>query len=380
MISTRLNYDGSFGIMNISFVLPSLSGGGAERALISIANHIARQEKVSLVVGRCKGPYLEDVSKGVHIHDLKTARNREMIFALRKYARTTPTDVFVSALVPADVALLTGKALGLWNTKIVLSVQNNPDEVGRNAPRLGDRAWPTFIKLLYGRADAIVGISEGVAASVERLLGRAPGSIPVINNPVVSKRFFSLYEESCDHPWFRDGAGPVLVAAGRLTAQKDYPTLLKAVALAAQKSNVRLIVLGEGELREELATLASTLGISDRVDFVGFQRNPYAFMRSADLFVLSSRWEGFANVVAEALACGTRVVSTDCPSGPAEILAGGTYGRLAPVGDAEALAAGILAELAADRSQEELARRGQSYTVEALAPKYLEIIRGIYTK
>lgn len=144
------------------------------------------------------------------------------------------------------------------------------------------------------------------------------------------------------HPWLTDDRDtPVVLAAGRLAEQKGFDTLLKAFAQAKQNLALRLIILGEGKLREELEALARQLGVSDDVSLPGFVDNPYAFMSRADLFVLSSRFEGSPNVMLEALACDCQVVSTDCPSGPREILAGVDWGRLVPVDDVSALSASI---------------------------------------
>jgi glycosyltransferase involved in cell wall biosynthesis len=165
-----------------------------------------------------------------------------------------------------------------------------------------------------------------------------------------------------------------VLGAGRLTAQKDFATLLSAFALAKERQPLRLIILGEGELRDPLQALASELGVAPEVRFPGFVENPYAFMSRSRVFVLSSAWEGFGLVLVEAMACGTPVVSTDCPAGPAEILEGGKYGRLVPVGDAIALAEAILATLAGPIPADVLRRRADDFSLEKIGAEYLRVL------
>jgi glycosyltransferase involved in cell wall biosynthesis len=166
----------------------------------------------------------------------------------------------------------------------------------------------------------------------------------------------------------------VILGAGRLTAQKDFPTLIRAFALARAAQPMRLILLGEGELREPLRALAADLGIAAQVDLPGFVENPYAFMSRAHVFVLSSAWEGFGLVLVEAMACGTPVVSTDCPAGPAEILMGGRFGRLVPVGDAGAMAEAIRATLADPLPADRLRSRAGDFSLEKIGDEYFELL------
>jgi glycosyltransferase involved in cell wall biosynthesis len=360
--------------MKLAFVLPSASGGGAERAMISVANHLAANgHSVEVVLGRAAGPYLSEISGAARIVDLGVRRYRELLGPLNRYVKAAKPDILLSCLVPCDIALLAGRIIFGWRSRILISLQNHPVEVGRHGQYLTDRFWPLFIRLLYGRADHLVAISHGVGSATENILQRKPGSIPVIHNPVITPDFARKLAEPPVHRWF-DGSGiPVLLAAGRLTRQKDYPMMLRAFAAVLKRRSARLIILGDGEDREDLIRLSSELAITEHVDFAGFNSNPYAVMRAADLFLLSSRWEGFANVVAEALACGTPIVSTDCPSGPSEIMAAGAYGELVPVGNADAFADAILRTLDQPRDRARLSARGLEFSVERLAPKYAQI-------
>lgn len=362
----------------IAFFLPAASGGGAERAMIAVANQLAHSgEQVDLVLGRSKGPYIDTVSPAVRIVDLNAGRIRTMLRPLSAYIREERPRAVVSGLAGTSVVLMLGKLVLRWPVKVLLSVQNHPlGGADPSAPWL-QRNLPLVVRTVYRHADQLVGISSGVAECVAELTGRPITQVPVIYNPVIGPDFLERLAGHAEHPWLSRRDAPVLLSAGRLTAQKDYPTLLRAFARVRAARPARLIVLGEGEQKSMLLALAKSLGVSKDIDFVGFVPNPYAWMKVADVFVLSSRWEGFANVVAEALACGAPVVSTDCPSGPAEILGDGVFGRLAPVGDDEALASAILATLQHPPERDALIRRGRSFNVESLAPKYAELVSAL---
>ena len=179
-----------------------------------------------------------------------------------------------------------------------------------------------------------------------------------------------------EHPWFGDGGAPVVLAAGRLAPQKDYPALLRAFAEVVRSRPARLVILGQGVERESLLELAERLGVSDSFDLPGFDVNPFRYMSRASVFVLSSRYEGFPNVLAQAMACGAPVVSTDCRSGPSEMLEGGRWGRLVPVGDWRAMARAIEATLDDPMPAKALKARASVYSVEASVDKYLELLIG----
>jgi glycosyltransferase involved in cell wall biosynthesis len=203
--------------------------------------------------------------------------------------------------------------------------------------------------------------------------------VKVIYNPTVTPEIFRKATEPVQHPWFVDNRVPIILAAGRLHRQKDFPTLLRAFSLLRQNRPCRLVILGDGKKRRRkaLRQLAKQLGIEKDVSLPGFVENPFAYMARANLFVLSSAWEGFGNVIVEALACGCPVVSTDCRSGPREILDNGRYGRLVPVGDPEALARAMLEALddpdnPCDR--ETRIQRAMEFSVDKIVDEYLKVL------
>jgi glycosyltransferase involved in cell wall biosynthesis len=195
-----------------------------------------------------------------------------------------------------------------------------------------------------------------------------------VYNPVVTPELLAQAEAIAPHPWLQDGGPPVVLGVGRLVDQKGFATLLEAVARLRRERPLRLLVLGEGRRRGALERQARRLGLGADFALPGFAPNPFAYMARAGVFVLSSVYEGLPGVLIQALACGCPVVSTDCPDGPREILAGGEYGPLVPVGDAAALAAAIGRVLDAPPDRERLRRRGQAFGVEPAVLAYLEVV------
>jgi glycosyltransferase involved in cell wall biosynthesis len=245
------------------------------------------------------------------------------------------------------------------------------------------RALPRLMRRTYAMADAIVAVSKTVADDLGSVAGIPRHSITTIYNPVVTPNLPSRASESMDHPWFAPGAPPVVLSVGRLAPVKDFPVLLRAFARVRAVRDAKLIILGEGKdapetsrRRAELMALATELGVAADVQLPGFAQNPLAYMARAAVFVLSSTWEGFGNVLVEALACGCPVVSTDCPSGPAEILDRGRYGRLVPVCDDVAMAEAILATLDAPPDPEVLRARGALFSADRAVESYLAALFG----
>jgi len=232
------------------------------------------------------------------------------------------------------------------------------------------RTWRSIIR----RAKGVITVSQGLADDLVQVSGCPVDKVRVIHNPIIHSGLGPRSQEPADHPWLADGGPPVILGVGRLTAQKDFATLIGAFALVHTGRPSRLLIIGEGEERDRLASLAALLGVSDAVDLPGFKPNPLPFMRGARLVAMSSRWEGFGNVLVEALYCGTPVVSTDCPHGPREVLADGRYGRLVPVGDHEALAAAMLDTLEQEPDRERLRLRAADFSVERSGDRYLEVM------
>ncbi len=365
---------------SISIFLPALAGGGAERAMLHLAQGFAeRGHKTDLVLAQAEGDYLSVVPAGVRIVDLQ-ARSPVIVsktLALRRYLQQEQPAVLLSALDILSSAIWAQRLAGV-STRIIFCVQTHLSRQFRNhQPYTGGQVRPRLVRWFYPQADAIVAASHGVAVDLNRLTGIPIDRIQMIHNPVVTPQVLQKMQEPVDHPWFAASEPPVILGVGRLVSQKDFPTLIQAFARVRQHCPARLMILGEGEDRSKLEAQIRQLDLEQEVALPGFVDNPYAYMAQANLFALSSIFEGFGNVVAEAMAAGTPIVSTDCESGPAEILENGKYGRLVPVEDANALATGILESLCQPIDSERLKQRAQAFSVEQVTDQYIQVIQNV---
>lgn len=360
----------------ISIFLPSLRGGGVERMRLNLAQRfVARGYRVDLVLVKREGPYLSEVPENINIVDLKAGRVITSLPALVCYLRRAQPVALLSAMDHSNIIAILAQKLARVRARVVVSVHNTLSKSVKYSNARG-KLLPHIARWCYGWVDGVVAVSRGVADDLSSTIGLPREKIRVIYNPVLTPELFERSKELVDHPWFGVGELPVVISVGRLTAQKDYPTLLRAFSIAVQKYPMRLVILGEGEERAKLETMVLELGMKDVVSLPGFAKNPYAYMSKATVFALSSAWEGFGNVLVEALAVGTPVVSTDCLSGPAEILENGKYGRLVPVGNAEALAGGIIDTLDGTTNSEVLRHRAKDFSYDDIADQYLEILHG----
>lgn len=353
----------------LSIFTTSFAGGGAERALVNLANKFAEDGiAVDLVVTHAKGPYQEQVSSKVRIVDLAAPRIIAALPALIRYFHQEQPTTMLSALNSTNCLAIWAKSISQCKTRLVISEQNTPSISIRNASQKRVRILPYLMKLSYPLADCVVATSAGVADDLASLVQMPRQHIQIIHNPLALADIKHKSQEPLLHRWFTAGSPPVLLAVGRLTEQKDFPTLIKAFNQVRNQRHVRLIILGEGEKRNELEALIDNLGLAEDIDLPGFQRNPFTYMAQASVFVMSSRWEGFGNVLVEAMACGTPVIATNCPHGPSEILEEGKWGRLVPVGDVLQFAKAI--EDTLDGAQIDPRQRSKEFTIERIARKY----------
>lgn len=322
----------------VGLFLPTLGGGGAERVTLNLARGLlAAGVDVDLVAASAKGAYKDTVPEGARLVDLGAGRVLSSFPSLRRYLRSERPTAFLSALNHANVmALWAARAAG-YPGRVVVVEHNDVLEAGRGSVVEG-RVLPWLMRRTYPRAGAVVAVSEGVKRSLVVGVGLPAAKVEVIYNPVLTEATARAAKEPAEHEFFERRGVPVVVGVGRLTRQKNFANLLRAFAELRATTEASLIVLGEGEERPALERLAAELGVASDVSMPGFVANPHAFLARADLFVLSSDFEGLPTVLIEALAAGGKVVSTDCPSGPSEILDGGRYGALVPVGDSSALA------------------------------------------
>jgi len=318
----------------------------------------------------CLSP--QDFSRGLQFRHLGTARRWSTLIRLWWYLWRTQPSVVLARNHLDNMLVVQATRLPGVRTRAVVEARNNY-VAARHRKESKRLAKLHQVERWYPHAAALITASEGVATDLHgalKLSGLATYAVP---NTILTPDVFRLAQQPLDHPWLSYGGGPVVVTVARLALQKDLPTLLRALARLREWRPVRWMLLGEGPQRAAIEREAARLGIRDCVEMPGHTRNPYQWMRAADAVALSSAWEGSPNVLIEALALGASVVSTDCPSGPREILDGGRYGRLVPVGDDARLADGIrdaITEPLAYDPAEATAR----YTARDAAQRYLDIL------
>ncbi|TFG53002.1 MAG: glycosyltransferase [Gemmatimonadales bacterium] len=362
----------------IALFLPSLHGGGAERVLLNLARGlVAEGIAVDLVLGSSEGRLRTCVPAVRRVVELGGGRMRQTLPGLVRYLRTDQPKILLSAMDHTNLVALFARELARRDVPIVVTVHVDLLAAWSEEPLRGTaRLMPWAMKRLYPRADAIVAVSHGAASSLCRILGVAPSRVQVIHNPIELPAPLQA-EPAPAHKWFTDPGVPLFLGVGRLVPQKDFTNLIRAFALLHRDRPARLLILGEGPQREPLDALIHSLGLESHAALAGFAADPGPYMRQAACVVLSSRFEGFGNVLVEAMACGTPVISTDCPSGPSEILEGGRFGPLVPPGDPAALAGAMGAILERRLEPGQLIAAAQAYSVERVTGKYLRLFAGI---
>ncbi|MBW2174070.1 MAG: glycosyltransferase, partial [Deltaproteobacteria bacterium] len=279
--------------------------------------------QVDLVVVKAESVHLDSLPSTVNLVKLSTSHTISSLPSLVSYLRREQPVALLAAKDRANQVAILARHLPGVSTRVVVRMGTTVSAALAGKSQMQKWLWYLPMRLIYPLADAIVAVSHGVAEDLSKITGLPIDRIQVIPNPVIVPRLATLAGHSVAHPWFNENQVPVILGVGRLTRQKDFPTLIKAFATVRAERPCHLVIIGEGRDRPALERLAAGLGIEDDVDLPGFAENPYAYMSRAALFVLSSLWEGSPNVLTEALSLGVPVVSTDCPSGPSEILAGG---------------------------------------------------------
>jgi glycosyltransferase involved in cell wall biosynthesis len=381
--------------IRLMIVIHSLQGGGAERVLVNLLKGLNRAEfSITLVLyeGICSYPLPEDV----HLRVLGIPAGRNLIslgagflrkiLALAGLIRRQRPDIVFSLLSSTNAAAILAAMISGTRTRVLVSEHTCPS-VNLANERFGS-ITARVIAFLYPRADGIIAVSRGIRDDLIQNFGVRGDLISVIYNPFDLDEIRRLGSEGVDHPWFSPTGRqpgrqdvPLIVSAGRLTKQKGYPFLLEAFAIARRSVPCRLVILGEGGDRASLEKLAIDLGIASDVSFAGFLKNPFPYMAGATVFTLSSLYEGFGNVLVEAMALGVPVISTSCPSGPDEIILEGSSGMLVPPGDTGALAAAILKVLSDSRLRAVLSAGGRerawSFAVSRISEEYSRLFREV---
>ncbi|MCP5419854.1 MAG: glycosyltransferase [Gammaproteobacteria bacterium] len=358
----------------IAIFIPTFGDGGVEHMLVNLARGFADFGlTVDFLVKDRHLPYLPTLGEHVNLVELRTAKPRELLERLLTYLRQAHPAILMSAKGRDDRLTVQTKRHLSHPPRIFLRAGTNITGRLSGRQRNPFKRWLEHraLRRLYAQADGVICVSHGVADDLARITGLSRDFMQVLRNPVVLPEMVAKAQAPVDHPWLAPDQPPVILGAGGLRRQKNFPLLIRAFARVRAQRPCRLLILGEGRQRERLLELAGELGVGDAVQLPGFIDNPYAYMARAALFVLSSHWEGSPNVLAEALAVGTPVVSTDCPSGPREILQGGRYGRLVPVDDEAALSHAIAAALDVRSDPAQLRMAVHEYTLANSSAAYL---------
>lgn len=356
-------------------LLPDLRGGGAERVCLNLANEFAsRGLQVRLVLLRAEGELLPLLDPRVAVVDLGAARVRDALWPLVRYLRKDRPAALLANMWPLTFLVVIARKLARVDCRVV-AVEHTTWSAAWTASRLATLGFKASMKWMQPRVDALLSVSKGAANDLERFAGLPSGSVQVQYNPIVLR---SSHPEPFTAPGLKtawlQGSHRRILAVGTLKAVKEFPILLQALVRVRTQTDARLLILGEGEERPALESLVRDLGLEGAVELPGFTVNTTPYFARADLFVLSSDHEGFGNVIVEALDHGLPVVSTDCPSGPREILQDGEYGALVPIGDVAAMAHAIQESLSRTHDHEALKRRAQDFRVDTAADAYLAML------
>ncbi len=373
--------------------------------LTLVAAMLERGRRVDLLLCRAKGPLLEVIPEGVNVIELpasgglasralltaqvglralrpvvlakKIAPEVTRVSALARYLDNHGPDALLSALTYANLTALWANQLAKHPVPVVVSERNALATACADPRRY--RKWrfrylPPLVRHTYPQSAAVVAVSEHVERELREDIGLQHPRLVTLHNPVVDENLRKQAAQPLDHPWFAPHQPPVVLAVGRLTQQKDLPTLLHAFALLRERRPARLMILGDGDLREELTALCERLHIAENVALPGFVMNPFPYMARAGVLALTSVYEGLPGVLIQAMACGCPVVSTDCRGGSREILVDGKYGPLVPVGDAPSLADALTAQLQQPTPSEQLRQRANDFGVTQATTRYLALL------
>ncbi len=324
----------------ISLFLPSVHGGGAERAMLVFANELLKKDfRVDLILAKLEGALSGAIPAGVRVVDLASSRMLTAIPRLVTYFRTSNPAAIFSTITHANIAAACAARYAGVSAPLVIRQSNTP--LSETQDSFGRMLASQFIPLSYRMADAIIAVSEGVREQLICISPSCERKTRVLPTPVLTDDLRTLAAQEINHPWIDDATVPLIVSAGRLKPHKGMLDLIRAFKRVRENRHARLLILGEGPDRVRLESEVARLNLKDDVALPGFSSNPFPFMKRAAVFVLASHYEGLPNVLIQALGLGTPVVATDCESGPAEILEGGRWGKLVQLGSIDGLAEAI---------------------------------------
>jgi glycosyltransferase involved in cell wall biosynthesis len=359
----------------LAFLLPNLRGGGAERvALRLIEDFVAQGYAVDLLVMKAEGELMPLLPPQVRVVDLGTSRIRDMVAPLVRYLRATPLEGIQVSMWPLTVVGVLAHRLARSKARIVLSEHITLSKQYGHFSRLRRSLQRASIRLTYPLADARIAVSEQAADDLAAVSGIRRGSVTVVYNPVERPTSAGSDHAIARQAW--GNASARIISVGSLKPQKNHALLIEAFALLRRERPGKLVILGEGDLRGELEALVTARGLDDDVVLPGFFVDPWPFYATAQVFALSSDYEGYPLVLLEAMRSGLSIASTDCESGPREILDNGAYGRLVPCRDPAALAQAMADALDRPVDPVALQQRAEALSGQDTSDRYLRLMTG----
>jgi len=360
----------------IAILIPDLTVGGVQRWALNLSEEFANQGyKVDLLVLKSAGLLTKYLSDKVSLVEIDSNRIRYSLFKIVKYLNTNKPDVFLSAQTDINILAIIAGIFSIRNPSIVVSQHSNFAK--KFSRTWAQRMMRSLAIALYPMADAIVVVSRGIERELQSNLFSGRGKIKHIYNPIVRNDVDYLASKQANIPWGNRSSYKLIVAAGRFSEEKNFNSLIKAFGIVTKLVDSRLLLLGDGAMREELENLVEAENLINFVSLPGNIDNPFPIFKEADLFVLSSDFEALPMVIGEALAVGTTVVSTDCQYGPREILADGKFGRLVSVDNISKLAEGIMKSLKTPFDSNILKQRASEFSVKKSANEYISLFEHI---
>ena len=355
--------------------------GGVERVVHHLLQGLAAHDiDVDLLAVVGKNGWLPEIPwPNIRVIDLKVKHTHLALPALTRYLWKERPDVLMAAKDRAVRIAVLARLFARVDTRLVGQLHNNIS--GYLETKTPFQRWLRCapMRWLFPLVDMIITVSEGVIEDTIKVAGYPRERLVALPNPIITPDVFRKSEEPVDHPWLNNPSIPVILGAGRLTKEKDFATLIRAFNIVRQqREDCKLVIIGEGPLRQDLENLVAELDLTGSVELPGYAANPYAWMKKSALFVLSSAWEGSGNVLIEAMALGVPSMSTDCPFGPSETLAGGKFGALVPVGDPESMAKAMLDTLSNPLSDMALREAVAPFFVESSTQRYVEVLGFAY--
>lgn len=356
-------------------VRPSMSYGGADRVTLTLLENLPQDEyDISLILMRAEGAFLEDIPKHVRLINTNSKNLWLYTFPLLKILKNEKPDIVFSTCGGANMPLsLAASIVPNKKFKLILSERNILFPPGKN--KLKRSLMMLAKRLFYNAADHHTAVSKGVKEEMIKAFALKAEQISVVDNPVITLQLLAQSKEEVNHPWFKkDRSIPVILHAGRFVYQKDHQTLIEAFKILNEKTEARLFLMGEGPLKKEIQSLVKSYDLESPVEFAGFDKNPFKYMSKCDVFVLSSHHEGMPGVLVQAMACGAPCVSTDCPTGPNEIIKSDlNNGKLVPVGDSKQMATAI--EEVLNNPLQNIEKGVERFKLEVALNSYLKVIR-----